>query len=39
MVQLGGTATIQEERTIEFLVTMDNGDAVLVTFDVIVFAD
>ena len=39
MVQLSGTATAQEERTVEALVTMDNGDAVLVTFDVIVFAD
>ena len=39
MVQLAGTATASEERTVEFLVTMSNGDAVLVTFDVIVFAD
>ncbi len=39
MVQLAGTATASESRTVEFLVTMDNGDAVLVTFDVIVFAD
>ena len=42
MVQLGGTATPQETREVEFLVTMDNGpngDAVPVTFDVIVFAD
>ena len=39
MIQLGGTATADDVGTVEQLVTMDNGDAVLVTFDVRVFPD
>lgn len=38
MVQLGGTATAGEERTVTFIVSMANGDAYIVKVDLIAAA-
>jgi hypothetical protein len=39
MVELGGTATASEEQTLTTRVTMDTGEQVDVTLDIIVFAE